>query len=817
MRQLGFLVLLSLTACLKQPQGTTGSTTDAGAGADGGPSGAGVGGACTVDKDCRTGLTCPVASHTCQPPGNKVPGASCTLSAECLMGNYCAMGVCKPSGMTAEGGACTMEGDCATGLVCSLSGLAGTCAKPGLGDLGAACMATSGCRAGLVCATGKCETMMMAMPPPATGMCPDAAEQPAAKVVFHVPRDGETSQDFYRLPFPNDIRLKGGKVTMTGHPVAGPGLLGYDIVDRYIKAIEAEATGFSANPAVYFRFSRDPKFDSIRLPDAVTFYNVTPGSPEYGMVFHPGWYSSTGGGKYICPRWIVVRPGFGHPLRGGETYAFVLRKTITDNAGTSMDQDDDFKAMLAAAAPADPTLGDAWRAYAPLRAFIADGKVDPAAIAGAAVFTTAKVDDPMIKLRQAVQAAPAPAIKGFIKCGDAKSPCDDGKTGADHQRGCLAANPAFDEYQGTVSIPIFQKGTPPYDQPTDGGGIEFDASGAAKIQRTEDVCFVVTVPKTTMPAGGWPLVVYSHGTGGSYRSVVDQGLSADYAAGVLPDGAATPMATFGYDGVLHGPRAGMTTKDVDQLVYNFQNPQAARDNAVQAAADLFAVARAVGSFSAGGLKLDAAKVALYGHSQGGNAAANAIGFEPGYGAVVLSGTGGTLVLSLLHKMKPVDISALLPLVLGELSVDENHPVLNLLQMYLDRSDSVNFGRRIFAEPLMGVPPRHALMISGLNDTYAPNETQRTYATAAGFDIVGPVLDAVDMMDIMQMHKLPAIAAPAKANYNTAAGVAVTAVEAQYMPGNYDGHFVSTDNLAARKAVQQMLGTFMRDGVPTVNP
>ena len=52
---------------------------------------------------------------------------------------------------------------------------------------------------------------------------------------------------------------------------------------------------------------------------------------------------------------------------------------------------------------------------------------------------------------------------------------------------------------------------------------------------------------------------------------------------------------------------------------------------------------------------------------------------------MLSGTGGTLVRSLLQKMQPVN-TALLPLVLGELTVDENHPVLNLLQMYLDRSD-----------------------------------------------------------------------------------------------------------------------------------
>jgi predicted esterase len=817
MAKLRFLVVAFLVfGCLKKEEGT-GFTTDGGTppGVDSGPVGAGVGGPCMADLDCRTGLAC-ATTHTCQPPGNKVPDSSCTLSAECLPGNYCAMGKCKPSGMTAEGGACTMEGDCASGLVCNLNGLAGTCAKPGLGDLGAACVATSGCRAGLVCASGKCQTMTMVMPPPAMGMCPEAAEQPTARVVFHVPRAGETSQDFYRLPFPNDIRIKGGKVDMTGHPVPGPGLLGFDLVDRYLRAIEAESTGFSVNPSVFFRFSRNPKFDTVKLPDSVIAYNITPGSPQYGQVIHPGWYTSTGGGKYICPRWIVVRHGFGAPLRQGETYAYVLGKTITDSAGAPMDQDDDFKAMLAATAPADAALGDAWKAYAPLRAFIAAGKIDGASIGGAAVFTTDKVETPLVKLREAVRAAAAPMVKGFFHCGDAgKSPCDDGKTGAAHQRGCLAANPAFDEYQGTVGIPVFQKGTPPYDQPADGGGIEFDSLGNAKIQRTEDVCVVLTVPKGTAPASGWPLVVYSHGTGGSYRSVVDQGLSADYAVGAI-DGGAVPMATLGYDGVLHGPRMGATTKDVDQLVYNFQNPPAARDNAVQAAVDLFAIARAVESWSTGGIKLDPAKVALYGHSQGGNAAANAISFEPRYGAVVLSGTGGTLLLSLLHKKQPVDISSLIPFVLGELTVDENHPVLNLLQMYLDRSDSVNYGRRIFADPLMGVPPRQALMIYGTGDTYAPNETQRTFANAAGFDIVGPVLDAEDMKDITDMHKLPAIMAPAKGNFAVMGG-AVTAVEAQYKPGNYDGHFVSTNNAAARKAIQGMLGTFMRDGVPTVSP
>jgi hypothetical protein len=47
---------------------------------------------------------------------------------------------------------------------------------------------------------------------------------------------------------------------------------------------------------------------------------------------------------------------------------------------------------------------------------------------------------------------------------------------------------------------------------------------------------------------------------------------------------------------------------------------------------------------------------------------------------------------------------------------------------------------------------------------------------------------------------------------------LTAVELQYEPAaTYDGHFVSTQNPAARAAIQQMLVTTFRDGIPTVSP
>jgi hypothetical protein len=44
---------------------------------------------------------------------------------------------------------------------------------------------------------------------------------------------------------------------------------------------------------------------------------------------------------------------------------------------------------------------------------------------------------------------------------------------------------------------------------------------------------------------------------------------------------------------------------------------------------------------------------------------------------------------------------------------------------------------------------------------------------------------------------------------------VTAVQAQYQPDGYDGHFVSTHHPRARRAIQRMLGSFFRDGMPVV--
>lgn len=778
---------------------------------DGGaaPDKPGVGGACTTDASCRTGLAC--MATVCRPPGNRPENGPCTLSAECMAGLYCSIdGLCAKSGTGVEGGECTLERDCGPGLICNFQGLSGACAKAGNGDVGAMCGKSTDCMAGLVCTLGKCQTFD-SIEPWQGAVCPEPTTGGMPRAFFKVPRGSDTGQDFYALPFPNDIRLVGGKVSLTGHPSPGARYLPVDPVQSYISLAEQDLAGWGVNTAAYFRFSRNPRADTVTAAN-IQLVNVTPGSPELNMMREVVIEVKTAKSFYVCAPYVVVRPRFGNPLRAGETYAIVLKRGIVDEGGMAFERDDDFGLMVQPAPPGIPLLNTAWTAYAPLRTWAAAQRIDVNTLVNAAVFTTQKLEDPIKALREAVRAAPAPMVKGLVKCAaGVKSPCEDATQGAERRCVEAPASASYDEYQGRLSIPVFQAGKKPFETAADGGGITFDATGKAMAAASEDVCFTLTVPRGAAPGAGWPVVIYAHGTGGSYRSHVDSGLAEDYAKGTLADGAAAPMAVFGYDGALHADRRGGSARSPDHLVYNFINARGARDTSLQAGADLFVIARALETWSAAsGVTLNPARIAMYGHSQGGNAAALAVPYEPAIGAAVLSGTGGTLTLSLLAKKQPVDIAAAVPLLLGDPKVDEHHPVLNILQMYFDRSDGVNFGRRLFVEPPAGVTPHSALHVFGADDTYSPRLTQRTYGQAARFPAlmspVAPIHD--DRPDLMK------VGPPVKGNVNNGM---TTAVQAQFRPAGKDGHFVSTDIPDARRLIQQMLGTFARDGLPTVGP
>src|SRR3954453_22406010 len=227
-------------------------------GADGGAPANGVGAACTTDASCRTGLTCSPMLHTCQAAGNRPAGGACTLTAECRAGQVCTVdGVCGPRGAVPEGGKCLLESECAAGLLCNFTGLSGTCAKVGTGDLDTACSKATDCLGGLICLLGKCQTFET-IEPWQGAACPDPDPTAGARGLFKVPPPGDTNQDFYRLPYPNDIRKSGGKLSLAGHPTPGPRYLPFDPVQSYLTLAEQDLTGFGLNTTIYFRFTRNP-------------------------------------------------------------------------------------------------------------------------------------------------------------------------------------------------------------------------------------------------------------------------------------------------------------------------------------------------------------------------------------------------------------------------------------------------------------------------------------------------------------------------------------------------------------------------------
>lgn len=813
------LLLLSL-ALLEGGCGLL-SYSGPGSGADGGsglPPGTGVGGACS-GGGCRAGLLC--SGTTCQPGHASRQGTPCVLSDECAAGLYCGPArTCAPAGSGAPGSSCGSDADCGAGLRCNLVGFATACQPEGLLDAGGSCSRAGDCLAGLACAAGHCAPLPMspggtppiALPGWAGVECSD--DPGPVKAYFRVPR-GSGDGDFYRLPFPNDIRKKGLHLDLGAHPTPGAALLGFDPVDRYLRDLEHTATGFSTSPSLVMRFSGAIDFSTLRAPGAVRLLDLTKGAPAGDLGYF--WQANSARNRYLCENNLVLRPPRGAPLTEGHTYAVLLGSAIRTAAGAPVVADSDFTALVGPEAPAAAELAAAWKAYRPLRDWLASRGESPSSLLDAAVFTVGQPSLAASLLGTSVGDAPAPVALGWVKCGSAPSPCPQ----ASGDRACGPVDPAFDELHALVTLPIFQKGTPPYREASDGGDLDwFPGQRAPALVRTEAVCMALTVPRgVAMPPQGWPLVIYAHGTGGSFRSgVVD--LGARLASVPDDNGAQVHMAVLGIDQVEHGPRRGASSESPSTLFYNLGNPLAARGNSLQGAADQISLLR-----FAAGLKLSSGQsptgseirfgsIAFWGHSQGAAAVSMALpylgGDYPPVAGVVLSGQGAGLVDSLLAKKNPVNIAAAVPLVLADPEVDVFHPVLGLLQNDLDPVDPLNHALALAAIPPRGVMPRHLFQPFGQGDTFAPPLTEVGYAVAALLGVAQPPPSVkVPTKELTDLGPQPV---PLGGNL-AFSGTPITAVVREYASdGSYDGHFVAFQNPDARRDVDHFLADAQRGGV-----
>jgi len=773
-----------------------------------------VGKECTRDSDCRSSLRLRCSEGSCGFAEDRAQGDACRVTSECGADLFCDVEAssarCQPAGENAEGGRCEGTSECQRGLICSFSdqGLAKHCLASGSRDLGASCEKTSDCLAGLTCALGdqvtaSCSLTLPGMAVPGSWSGVKCGNEAAVNTAyFHVPR-ASASEDFFRLPFPNDVRRSAAGLDLSGFPTPGDPLgSGVDMVARYREAAQS-LSGFSTNPVVYFRFSTP--YAGVN-DKSVLLFDISKSSPSYGTALSRSWGTSSGSvTRYVCPNWLNVRSKEGSPLRPGTTYAAILTSKIQPRAGGSYERDADLTSLLSDAAPGDSLLTAAHAAYAPLRAFLRDDSLthglDSEAVLNVAVFTTHDPNALAKAVFAGARAAEPAALSDVSTCNLGAL---DGCAVADAPL-CAPADAAYVELHGRLTLPIFQNGTAPY--ASAGGDISLDVNGAAKPVRSEQVCFSLTLPRGPLPTAGFPLLIYGHGTGGSHRSAL-----ADFAS--LADSA----AILSIDLPQHGSRKAGSALGSDELFFNFNNPGAALGNVLQGSADLLSLVKWAVSANlpdnsplGRAVRFDPARIALFGHSQGATHSSLLIPYAPELAGFVLSGVGGDLSEALVSKRSPLDIASLVPLLVGDPEaaqtgscpscIGASHPVYGLLQNYLDRADPVNFGQ---LASVGRSAPANVFMAFGTGDTYAPDATQKAYALSAGLPLVGP--------ELLPSDQAGALTAPVSRNVSVAADTATQGVRQYAAVGDADAHFVYQSS--AREDVQSFLRALL-GGTPPI--
>jgi predicted esterase len=605
--------------------------------------------------------------------------------------------------------------------------------------------------------------------------------------LFEVPRGAPPPGGFYALPFPNDIRLDAdGKIDLSDY--VRPNAL----AENFIDAAAEHQVRYSLSAPVLFRFGGSiaadtlPADPELSTAEDASIYLVVidPDSPRYGERWPIKVRFEPTDGETIGENWLSMLPFPGFPLLESTTYAAVITGRVTAADGGDLSRAPDFEPMLADAAPGDADLARAHGIYAPLRAYLDDpGGDERGDVVSAAVFTTQDATSIMGKIREVIYR-------------DVAEPAPRGVT--------LISENGLAHYDGLYDGPIFQRGTVPYTRETDGGDIELDGDGDPVVQQMVELRFAVTTPLGDPPAAGWPVVVYAHGTGGSYRSFINNGTAAALAA--------EGIAAISIDQTLHGPRNPGGDPEVD--FFNFQNPLAARDNTLQGALDDFQLVRLVTAFdftdpdNGRQIRFDADQIFFFGHSQGGLTGVPFVAFEPLIKGAVFSGAGGVLILSLLNKTEPIDITALVAVVVRDVPLDEFNPLLGLVQGYLDRADSASYAPLVALRPPAGNGAKHVFHSMGLIDNFTPVPSIEALATSLGVTPVNPVIQPVPGIDLAG---IAAVDPPVSGNLD-----GTTAVLLEYQaPAGRDGHFVLFDVPAGRTQSIQFLSTLAADGTPTI--
>ncbi|HEX7602452.1 MAG TPA: hypothetical protein VF316_12640 [Polyangiaceae bacterium] len=629
--------------------------------------------------------------------------------------------------------------------------------------------------------------------------------------------------DFFAAPFPSDDRMsQDGHIDLSGFPNPSENLM----VEQITGLIARDARGFATTGGVFLSLTGD--VDPASLPDmsastqagaSVSLVAVDDAAPDFGRLYPVSVSFAAEGGDYAPPHLLSIVPLQGIPLRSETLYAAVVTRKVKDTHGAALGVSADMQALARGTKPAG--MSDAAYAhYGRALAALAKSGVDAAQIAGLAVFTTGDPAAQMLVTTREAVAKPVPPLTLPIT----RTDVFDGY--------CV--------YSTQLSMPDYQSGTPPFD--TTGGDWAFDPQGHAIVQRLEPAHVVLTVPRATMPAAGYPLLVMIRTGGGGDRPLVDRGVQSKTGGPPLAPGTgpAMELAAVGYAGAsIDGPHGGLrnvTQADEQFLMFNVANGAALRDNVRESALEIAVFEHVLEgvAFDASdcpgapaSVKFDTSHVALMGHSMGATIAPLTLATEPRFRGAVLSGAGASWIENILYKEHPVAVRPLIELLLGYSSVHRvllrGDPMLTMMQWALEPADPMVYTRLLLQEPAQGESPRQILMEQGIVDHYILPPIANGMSLSLGLDLAGAELDLTNpelvarpeltpLANVLGYAKRTKLTLPASANF----AKDVTAIVVQHPEdGLEDGHEVMFQTEAPKSEYRCFLQSLAQGGAARV--
>ena len=633
----------------------------------------------------------------------------------------------------------------------------------------------------------------------AKGAGPKSFGRSGTLAAFDLDSDPAQAGAFWELPYPSDLRL-----TAEGRPqlASFPNPRGLPLLETF-RQLAMERRGFPALPVAYFRFSAplDKGAQGVLLDLAAQAV-----LPSVSELLQPD--------DYVPQNLLAVAPRQGFVLRPGRQYAVVVLRQARDAQGALLGVPPALDQLLQGVAP-EAALGVAARdLYAPLPAALRKAGIDPADVAAATVFTTGDVVAETAAMSAALQARYAVSVASLTL-----DP---------------AYNPLACVLHGGVTYPQFQKGAPPFN--TDGLFVP-GPDGLPQKQRDEVAPVTLVIPRTLMPAAGYPLALYFHGSGGASHDVIDNGPT------LVLNGPMQQGTGPGYILAMHGIASAGSALPVNperlpgaaETAYlNFQNLPAMRDTFRQGIVEqrLFLdallklqlppalLSGCTGAALPPGqaaFHFDAASVVAQGQSMGGMYTNLISAVEPRIRAAVPTGAGGFwtyfILVTHLHDALPQLVSLLL--YAGQ-PIRFMHPALSLIETAWEPADPFVSMPRLGLRPLPGHPVRPVYEPVGKDDRYFPTPLYDAVALAYGHEEAGSVQWS-SMQDALKLARLDGLLQyPVAQNRTSENGAPYTGVVVQYLgDGIEDPHAIYRQLDAVKYQYGCFLETFLATGKAVV--